>query len=146
MIEGVGFLEIEKAARIMCDRNKAYLDTCCTNHTCFASEHLTDIHVTGVVLKQHCNAGTNTMAKADFWRNIKFWLNENGIANLISAPQLELDGYKLEYKSDGGWLVHDVHREAEEVSPQQQHVLTTALSEMMFYHSSELDRKVGSVP
>eukprot|EP00804_Cyclotella_cryptica_P006127 CCRYP_010733-RA/>CCRYP_010733-RA protein AED:0.37 eAED:0.37 QI:0/-1/0/1/-1/1/1/0/397 len=66
MIEGVGFLEIEKAARKTCNRNKAYLDTCCTNHTCFASKHLTDIHVTGVVLKQHCNTGTNTTAKACF--------------------------------------------------------------------------------
>eukprot|EP00804_Cyclotella_cryptica_P004287 CCRYP_013486-RA/>CCRYP_013486-RA protein AED:0.93 eAED:0.93 QI:0/0/0/0.5/0/0/2/0/352 len=106
MIEGVGFMEVERTARKTCDRNKAYLDTCCTNHTCFASEHLKDIHITGVVLKQHCNAGTNMTAKAGFWRNIKFWLNKNGIANLISAPQLESDGYKLEYKSGMGWLAH----------------------------------------
>eukprot|EP00804_Cyclotella_cryptica_P008701 CCRYP_018547-RA/>CCRYP_018547-RA protein AED:0.32 eAED:0.32 QI:0/-1/0/1/-1/1/1/0/427 len=106
MLEGVGFIEVERKNRKTCDRNKAYLDTCCTNHSCFAAEHLENIHDTGVVLKQHCNAGTNTTGKAGFWRNIKFWYNEGGIANLISAPQLESDGYILEYVTTLGWLVH----------------------------------------
>eukprot|EP00804_Cyclotella_cryptica_P010749 CCRYP_005527-RA/>CCRYP_005527-RA protein AED:0.26 eAED:0.17 QI:0/0/0/1/1/1/3/0/840 len=44
--------------------------------------------------------------RAGFWGDIKFWLNKNGIANLISAQQLETEGYKLEYTSDGGWLAH----------------------------------------
>ena len=35
---------------------------------------------------------------------------------------------------------------AEEVFPQQQHVHTTALSEMMCYQLLELDKKVGPVP
>jgi hypothetical protein len=35
---------------------------------------------------------------------------------------------------------------AEEASPQQQHVHTTTLSEMMFYQISERDKKVGPVP
>ena len=35
---------------------------------------------------------------------------------------------------------------AEEASPQQQHVHTTALSEFVIYSSSESDKKVESVP
>ena len=107
VIEGVGFLEVDRNhMRMTCDWNKAYLDTCCTNHSCFASEFLTDIHDTGVILKKHCNAGTNMTGKAGFWRNIRFWYNEHGIANLISAPQLEDDGYKLEYATNIGWMAH----------------------------------------
>ena len=50
LIEGVGFLGIRHSRRLTFDRDKAYLDTCCTNHTCFAAEHLVNIHDTGVVL------------------------------------------------------------------------------------------------
>jgi hypothetical protein len=35
---------------------------------------------------------------------------------------------------------------AEEASPQQQHVHTTTLSEMMFHQILERDKKVGSAP
>jgi hypothetical protein len=35
---------------------------------------------------------------------------------------------------------------AEEVSPQQQHVHTTTLSELLVYCFSERARKVGSIP
>eukprot|EP00804_Cyclotella_cryptica_P019912 CCRYP_007825-RA/>CCRYP_007825-RA protein AED:0.78 eAED:0.12 QI:0/-1/0/1/-1/1/1/0/255 len=59
-----------------------------------------------MVLKQHYNAGQIPQAKAGFWRNIKFWYNKGGITNLISAPQLESDGYILEYATTLGWLVH----------------------------------------
>ncbi len=106
LIEGVGFLGIRHSRRLTCDHDKAYLDTCCTNHTCFAAEHLVNIHDTGVVLRQHCNAGTNLTGKAGFWRNIRFWYNKDGIANLISVPQLESDGYILEYGSKHGWVAH----------------------------------------
>ena len=106
MIEGVGFLEVKKNGRKTCDRNKAYLDTCCTNHSCFAAEYMRNIQKTGVMLKQHCNAGTSMTGRARFWRNLRFWYNEEGIANLISAPQLESEGYMLEYATELGWLAH----------------------------------------
>ena len=106
IVEGVGFLEVDGGRRATCDRNKAYLDTCCTNHSSFAAEQLKDIHDTGVVLCQHCNAGTNLTGTAGYWRNMKFWYNEVGIANLISAAQLESEGYVLEYSTKMGWLAH----------------------------------------
>jgi hypothetical protein len=69
ILESMGFLEVDGSRRATCDKNKAYLDTCCTNHPCFAAEHLKNIHNTGVVLRQHCNAGTNLTGKAGYWRN-----------------------------------------------------------------------------
>ena len=33
------------------------------------------------------------------------WLNKHGIANLLSIPQLEKDGYKVNYSSDREWVV-----------------------------------------
>lgn len=71
---------------------------------------LKGIHKTGMVLKQHCNAGTNLMGKAGFWWNIWFWYYKDGITNLILAPQLQDDGYELEYMTKIGWLVHGPDR------------------------------------
>lgn len=106
ILEGAGFLEVGGQDQTTCDWIKVYPDTCCTNHTCFAKEYLNDIHNTGVLLWQHCNAGTNLTGKAGFWLNIKFWYNQDGIASPISAPQLKADGYKLEYTSKMCWQAH----------------------------------------
>ena len=103
IVDGVGFLI---ADRVTCDRKKLYLDTCATNHTMFAIESLERIHNVGMRLRQHCNAGATTTGKMGYWRGIKFWVNETGIANLLSVPQLEKDGYQLEYNTTTGWLVH----------------------------------------
>ena len=34
-----------------------------------------------------------------------FWLNEQDIANLLSIPQLENDGYTIDYNTDRDWVV-----------------------------------------
>eukprot|EP00804_Cyclotella_cryptica_P009344 CCRYP_009005-RD/>CCRYP_009005-RD protein AED:0.36 eAED:0.36 QI:20/0.12/0.11/1/0/0/9/0/1019 len=103
IIDGVGF---HISDRMTCDRTKLYLDTCATNHTMFATERLEKIHKVGVKLRQHCNAGATTTGRMGYWKGIKFWVNESGIANLLSVPQLEKDGYELEYSTASGWLVH----------------------------------------
>eukprot|EP00804_Cyclotella_cryptica_P007870 CCRYP_001432-RA/>CCRYP_001432-RA protein AED:0.43 eAED:0.43 QI:0/0/0/1/1/1/2/0/246 len=95
IVDGVGFLV---ADRMTCDRRKLYLDTCTTNHTMFVTESLDRIHNVGVRLRQHCNAGATTTGKMGYWRGIKFWVNETGIANLLSVPQLEKDGGRDESK------------------------------------------------
>ena len=33
------------------------------------------------------------------------WVNENGVANLLSIPQLEADGYRIRYDTQGEWEV-----------------------------------------
>ena len=36
---------------------------------------------------------------------MSFWLNEKGIANLLSIPQLEKDGYTIDYNTKCDWVV-----------------------------------------
>ena len=65
--EGIDFFNvIEGVGLTTCDWNKAYLDTGCTNHLCFAAKHLTSVHDRGVVICQHCNTGTDLTGKAGF--------------------------------------------------------------------------------
>ena len=71
----------------------------------FATEHLDRMHNTGVKLQQQCNAGATTTGKMGYWHGIKIWVNEAEIANLLSVPQLEKDGYKLAYDTESGWDV-----------------------------------------
>jgi hypothetical protein len=83
--------------KVNCGRNKIFLDSCATNHTMFATEHLTGCHATKTFLRQDCNAGT--------WKGIKFWINADGIANLLSIPQLEKSGCSIRYKTGNKWQV-----------------------------------------
>ena len=108
VIEGVGFLQrgTKDTGRTTCDRNKLYLDTCAMNHSMFAEEMLEHVHTAGVRLHQHCNAGAITTKKKGFWNGLKFWVNKNGIINLLSIPQLEKDGYFLTYMTTRGWRMY----------------------------------------
>ena len=36
----------------------------------------------------------------------KMWVNEGGIANLLSIPQLEKDGFRVTSDTHGEWIVH----------------------------------------
>ena len=105
MIEGASFLEAGNSVRrTTCDRGKLYPKMCTMNHTMCVIKALDRVHTTGVKLHQHCNASTTT--KMGYWCESKFWVSKNGMANLLLVPQLEKDGYQLEYQSGGGWLIH----------------------------------------
>ena len=63
-MEGFGFLDARSMEhRVTCDHNKLYLNTCTSNNTMFASEHMGGVYTTGVQLGQNCNAGALTSAK-----------------------------------------------------------------------------------
>ena len=42
-----------------------------------------------------CNAGITKAATRGWFGSIHVWLNEDGIANLISIPMVEADGCKV---------------------------------------------------
>ena len=47
-----------------------------------------------------------TVSKKKGWyKGFHMWLNPDGIANLLSAGLLEAEGYKIEYKTGGDWIV-----------------------------------------
>jgi hypothetical protein len=108
-VDGVGFLlptdHWTNGKKVECGRNKIFLDSCATNHTMFAVEHLTGCHETKTFLRQNCNAGSKLVNRMGTWRGLKFWINEDGIANLLSIPQLEKSGCKIQYNTGGKWMV-----------------------------------------
>ena len=53
----------------------------------------------------NCNAGTTRITKRGYYRRLRVWLNENGIANLISIPKLEADGYVVRTDTKGEWQI-----------------------------------------
>lgn len=79
MLDGVGFFQPSKdrKTKLMCWWNKLFLDSCATNNTMFALEDLEGIHNTKIFLRQRF---TNTMS---YWHGYKFWVKEDGIANLF---------------------------------------------------------------
>eukprot|EP00804_Cyclotella_cryptica_P018938 CCRYP_006456-RA/>CCRYP_006456-RA protein AED:0.43 eAED:0.42 QI:0/0/0/1/1/1/2/0/255 len=104
LLEGVGFLEVEK--RMSHNRNKIYLDSCATNHKLFAGEYANNIHKVAVGLRQNCIAGSSIMNKMGYWWRFKLWYSPNKIANLLSVPKLERDGYKIDLWTEKGCKVH----------------------------------------
>ncbi|KAL7504016.1 hypothetical protein ACHAXN_001720, partial [Cyclotella atomus] len=82
-----------------CGENKLFLDTCATQHTMFTKKFLTNIQQSNVYLRQNCNAGSKLTNKVGYWGDLKFYLSEGGIANLLSVPALEADGWTIEVKT-----------------------------------------------
>ena len=52
-----------------------------------------------------CNAGTTSTSKRGSYGDFKVWLNEKGIAKLISIPMLEASGYIVSTHTKGEWKV-----------------------------------------
>ena len=104
-IDGVGFLEVadKKQKRATCSRDKVYLDSCATNHSMFALEHLERRHTTRVCLRQSCNAGSRLTQRKGFWFLFQFWENPDGIANLLSLVELENNGWIIKYETGNIW-------------------------------------------
>ena len=56
-------------------------------------------------LKGNCNAGT-TYYKHKGWRQgFHMWIVESGIENFLSVPQLEADGFTINYHTKRNWVV-----------------------------------------
>ena len=49
----------------------------------------------------NCNARTTRMTKRGYYGRLRVWMNENGIANRISIPKFEADGYVVRTDTKG---------------------------------------------
>ena len=101
----VTFAEVVKgtvnsdAKRFTVDWYKLYLDICATYHSAFVSSLLSGVREVKTVLQGNCNAGVSISKEKGYYGLWSFWLNEQGIANLLSIPQLEKDGYVIDYNT-----------------------------------------------
>ena len=85
--------------RFTLDLYKLYLDSCATYHSAFVRNMLNDVKTVGMILQGNCNAGVSASNERGIYGLWSFWLNEKGIANLLSIPQLEKDGYTIYYNT-----------------------------------------------
>ena len=97
--------------QITLDWWKLYLDSCTTNHTAFLKSYLTDIHKTKTTFQTICYAGVTTSNIKGLLLGIfDMWINTNEIANLLSVPKLEDDGFCVTYDTQGKWTLHTPKR------------------------------------
>ena len=100
---GVGFLTPGEAStkgkRLKLAPNKLFLDSCATYHSGYVDWLTKNVHEVERYLKGHCNAGVTICREQGYYGVFKMWLNRNGIANLLSIPQLEEDGYVIDYNT-----------------------------------------------
>ena len=86
--------------------HKLYLDSCASYHTMFDAFWLDNVHKVDTILTGHCNAGVTTSdTVGELFGLFEVWLNKNRVANLLSIPQLEEDGYRIKYDTQGDWEV-----------------------------------------
>jgi len=73
----------------------------------FTEQHLEDIKKSDVTLRGHCNAGTSFAdEKGRYLDLFELWLVRHGIANLLSIPRLEKDGFRITYDTRTTWEIH----------------------------------------
>ena len=102
--EGVGFAQ-PSVTRQTLDRNKLYLDSMASHHVMFTDWYLRNVETADQILRSNCNAGEAESNKVGWWAVWQFYLQEQGIANLLSIPQLEDEGCKVRYSTDDEWVV-----------------------------------------
>ena len=57
------------------------------------------------MLQGNCNTGVSNSNEKGYYGLWNLWLNEHGIVNLLSIPQLEMDGYFIDYNTKQDWAV-----------------------------------------
>ena len=81
--------------RATCDPNRLYLDSAATYHSMLVKWYLKNVRVAERTLRGNCNAEVKLCTHVGDLGIFKMWLNEGGIANLLSIPQLEKDGFQV---------------------------------------------------
>ena len=95
------------AKRKTLDPNKLYLDSTSSFHQMFTEQHLEDIKKSDVTLKGHCNAEPSYSDEKGRYHDLfELWLVRHGIANLLSIPRLEKDGFRVTYDTLTTWEIH----------------------------------------
>ena len=94
------------AKRSTCDPNKLYQDGVATYHGVFVIRYLKNVRGAGRTIRGNCNGGVKLCCKVGDLCIFKMWVNEGGIANLLSIPQLEKDGFIVTSDTNGEWIVY----------------------------------------
>ena len=96
----------EQRARETLKPSYIYLDSTSSFHQMFRAKYMTDIHQVNIALRGKCNGGeSHSDEKGCVLDMFCMWLVCSGIANLLSLPTLERDGYVCSYKTNSPWIM-----------------------------------------
>ena len=84
---------------------KLYLYSCATYYTAFVIWLLDKVTDADTTLVGNCNTGATLSSLKGYYGKLHMWVNENGMANFLSIPCLEEEGYYIEYARDKEWVV-----------------------------------------
>ena len=83
-----------------------YLDSTSSFHQVVADIFLSEVKKVTLPLRASCNAGTSRADEKGWYADLfHMWLMRNGIANLLSLPQLERDGFRVTYDTLKEWVI-----------------------------------------
>jgi len=100
-------LVVEARNTIAYAYNKLNLGACLSFCQIFTAMHLDEINKVSTTLRGRCNTGTATSDEKSMYLSLfEIWLIHNGIANLLSVAQLELDGFRLMYAVCTTWYIY----------------------------------------
>ena len=91
--------------RFTLDNWKYYLESCAAYHTFFVREFLDRVYLRKTAMNGSFNVGIVTTNTRGWYGEFKVWLNESGIANLLSIPMIEDSGYIVSTHTKGDWIV-----------------------------------------
>jgi hypothetical protein len=96
----------EQRARKTLKLSYIYLDSTSSFHQMFRAKYMTDVHQIDIALRGKCNGGeSHSDEKGCVLDMFCMWLVCSSIANLLSLPTLERDGYVCSYKTNLPWIV-----------------------------------------
>eukprot|EP00804_Cyclotella_cryptica_P001120 CCRYP_008416-RA/>CCRYP_008416-RA protein AED:0.95 eAED:0.41 QI:0/-1/0/1/-1/1/1/0/146 len=87
------------------NKNYLYLNTCSTEDQMVVPHYLHDVHTVEHPLTLHTNAGKSETSRKGFLGSTEFWLDENGIANVVSLRTLEKK-FRITYDSNENGGAH----------------------------------------
>jgi len=105
-LEGVTLVSPAAGAVVRLDSNKIYLDSCASHIQVFLEKHLTDWYETQVGLHTISNGGQNTACEIGWLLGaLEAWLVRTWVANLLSIPELERKGFRVQSDTFADWVV-----------------------------------------
>ena len=88
------------------DPNKLYLDSCASHSQMYLERYLIELYETQMGLHTISNGGPSTACKYGYILGaIEAWLVPTGIANLLSIPDVERKGFRVQSDTYADWIV-----------------------------------------
>ena len=108
MLVSDGKRNLQDQGKKSVDPNQIYLHNCSTSMQIVNPNLLTNVYQVNTCLYGHCNAGTSSTNRKGVYGKIDCWLNQQGIANIISISVFKKLKYDIKYdRNDNFWIVYN---------------------------------------